>query len=164
MNKFSRIQREHTIKIHASIEKVFSVLCLVREGEWLPEFFSEVIFSDSGFTELDSIFITHSDQKNPIVWTIPAYNQYEFIEMIYIQPNIKVVIIKLYLSEVSSEITQLRVHYTYTGLSELGNNEIEQITEENFSENINTWQLCLNYYFRNGSIIPKELLLLHHHT
>lgn len=164
MTKFSRIQREHSIKIHAPIKNVFSVLCLVRESEWLPTFSSEIVFSNSGFTELDSIFFTHSDEKDPIVWIIPAYNHYDFIEMIYIQPNIKTVIIKLYLSELTSENTQLRVHYIYTALSEIGNKEIEQIKEKNFIENINSWQLCLNYYFKNGSIIPKDLLSLHYHA
>ena len=93
--KYLRINRQHTIIVNSNKEKLFKVLCLVREGDWLPGFTSETIYSQSGVTELDAIFSTHSNTEEPIIWTIPHYDRFNFIEMIYFQPKMKVVTIKL---------------------------------------------------------------------
>ena len=160
--QFKRIIREKSIKINASKEDLFKVLCLVREREWLPKFSSEIVFTESRVTELDSVFFTNSNSQEKTVWIIPAYEKYNFIEMVYIQPNIKVATIKLSLSEISNHKTKLKVKYIYTAISDFGNRELDTITESNFYNNINSWEVCLNYYFKNKTLIPEDLLAIHH--
>ena len=165
-NQFKRIARKHTIKVNASKEELFPLLCPVRESEWMPGFSSQNVYSESGFAELHCIFQTGPNEVNKTIWIIPVYEKDNFIEFIYHEAKIKVVIIKLSLSDLSNSETSLQVEYIYTSLSEDGNTQLEGITEEAFKNQINSWEICLNYFFKNGTIIPDESLLHHyiHHT
>lgn len=161
-NKYQRVIRKHTIQINASKEKVFPLLCPVRESEWLPGFHSKTVYSNSGVSELDSVFLTHEDKSDEAVWIIPKYEKDNFIEMIYFQAKQKVVVLKLQLSENQDNKTSLQVEYTYTALSEQGNKQLESITEESFKKQISIWEICFNYLFKTGIRIPEELLHKHH--
>ena len=160
--RYIRIRYQHSIKIHATKEEVFPLLCLVREGEWLPDFSSETVFSESGITELDSIFVTGHKTSYERFWIIPIYKKNNFIEMVYFQPETKIVIIKLTLQESSTSKTSLQVEYIYTSISDKGNAALQEFTEEDFIKQINQWQVSLNYLFEKGSRIPENLLLQHH--
>ena len=161
-NQYQRVVRKHTIQINASTEKVFPLLCPVRESEWLPGFHSKTVYSDSGISELDAVFLTHEDTSNEAVWTIPVYEKDNFIELVYYQAKLKVVVIKLQLNKDNDTKTSLQVEYTYTALSEEGNKQVISITEESFKKQISIWEICFNYLFKTGTKISEELLLKHH--
>ena len=159
---FNRIIRKNTIILNAKREEVFPLLCPVREKEWLPGFSSEIIFSASEISELDGVFLTHKNETDEAVWIIPVYDKNNFIELIYFQPKMKVVVIKLNLTDLPDNKTSLAVEYTYTSLSEEGNEQIYAITDDLFKKQINIWQVCLNYLFKSGTRIPEEMILGHH--
>ncbi len=164
-NQSKRIIRKHTIKINAPKEDLFPLLCPIRESEWMPGFSAQIIYSKSGFAELNCIFQTGSKELNKTIWIIPIFEKNKFIEFIYHEKSSKIVIIKLSLTAISEVQASLQVEYNYTGLSEEGNNKLDKITEESFKNQINSWEVCLNYYFENGTRIPDEPSLhqnLHH--
>ena len=160
--QYKRVVKKHTIILGASKEKIFPLLCPVRESEWLPGFSSKTIFSESGVSELDGIFLTHENKPEEAIWTIPIYQPNKFIEMIYFQSKVKIVIIKLSLTESSDNKTLLQVEYIYTSLSEKGNEQLRSITDDSFKNQINSWEICFNYLFKTGTRIPEELLMKHH--
>ena len=53
-----RIVREYTMRIDASPDRVFPLLCPRREYEWIPDWKSDIVFSESGFAERDCVFTT----------------------------------------------------------------------------------------------------------
>jgi hypothetical protein len=58
--KSFRVAHEYT-QIHpASPERVFPLLCPVREAAWIPDWRYRLIYSDSGIAELGCIFTTSS--------------------------------------------------------------------------------------------------------
>lgn len=161
-NQFKRVIKKHTIVLQASKEKVFPLLCPVRESEWLPGFSSKTIYSDSGISEQDGVFLTHEDKPDEAVWIIPVYEQNSFIEMIYFQSKIKVVGLKFQLNDLHDNKTSLQVEYTYTSLSDEGNRQLDAITDDSFKNQVNSWEVCFNYLFKTGTRIPEELFLKHH--
>ena len=60
MNAFkgNRVVHEFTQTNPATPEKVFPLLCLVREDDWLPGWKYRLIYSDSGVAELGCVFTT----------------------------------------------------------------------------------------------------------
>ena len=74
-DSFTRLKYTHDIIINASKQQVFELLCLVRESEWLPGFSSKTIYSSSGVSELDSIFVTGEYSSNERFWVVPIYEK-----------------------------------------------------------------------------------------
>src|SRR5690349_16831929 len=60
MNSFKayRIAHEYTQTNSAPPERVFPLLCPVREADWIPGWRYKLIYSDSGVAELGCVFTT----------------------------------------------------------------------------------------------------------
>ena len=157
MSKFrsKRISRKY-IQINAGQpDKVFPLLCPVRESEWLPHFKAKVIYSSTGISEDGAIFQTTHDDVT-ITWIITKYNPNSLIEMMYIIPNIRIVRINIQLVNHDKEHTETTIRYTKTGLTERGNAEVEKFTEERFNQQMKHWEKAINFYLIHGKIIPSD--------
>ena len=86
--KPNSVKRTYTQSINSSPDKVFPLLCPVREKEWVQGWDPELIITKSGFAENDSIFVTkHGDEKN--YWIITRYDPVNYeIEMHIVNPEI----------------------------------------------------------------------------
>ncbi|NHJ19659.1 MAG: hypothetical protein EAX91_01860 [Candidatus Lokiarchaeota archaeon] len=157
MSKFlsKRITREYIQMNAGQPEKVFPLLCPVRESEWLPHFKAEIVYSSTGISEDGAIFQTfHGDVS--ITWIITKYNPNSLIEMIYVIPSIMVVSINIQLVNHDNKHTKTTIRYTKTGLTERGNAEVEKFTEESFNQQMKHWEKAINYYLINGTIISSN--------
>lgn len=131
----------------------------------MPGFSAQLVYSQSGFAELDCIFQTGNNELDKTIWIIPIYEKDKFIEFVYHEHLSKVVIIKLSLTGISKTETSLQVEYIYTSLTEEGNKSLTKITKEAFKNQIKSWEVCLNHFFKTGTILPQDPLLhqyLHH--
>ena len=81
--------------------------------------------------------------------------------MIYLETEIKIVIIKLTVSEKTKAETYLDAQYILTGISEGGNKELKEFTEEKYTQQIMTWKLCFNHLFQTGKRIPESMVNSH---
>jgi len=61
------------IFLSASPERVFPLLCPVREAEWLPGWHARVMHSRSGFAEVGCVFTTRDDDGRERVWTMTQH-------------------------------------------------------------------------------------------
>jgi hypothetical protein len=69
-----RVVREYSTIHKANPERIFPLLCPVREYEWIPSWRCELIFSQSGVAELGCVFRTDfSDQYGPETWVVSHY-------------------------------------------------------------------------------------------
>ncbi len=162
MSKFlsKRITREYIQLNAGQPENVFPLLCPVRESEWLPHFKAKVIYSSTGISEDGAIFQTTHGDDVKITWIITKYNPNSHIEMLYIVPDTMIVRINIQLEKHDDRHTKTRIRYTYTGLTEKGNSEVEKFTEESFNQQMEHWEKAINFYLIYGKIIS----LGGHHT
>ena len=143
-------------------DRVFPLLCPVRESEWLPHFKARVIYSSTGISEDGAIFqTTHDDEK--ITWIITKYNPNSLIEMMYIIPDTMIVRINIQLEKHDKKHTKTRIRYTKTGLTEKGNAEVEKFTEERFNQQMEHWEKAINFYLIHGKAISTEGLHMPSH-
>ena len=57
--KAVRLEKDFKMLVPDEQDRVFPLLCPVRENEWLPYWSCEIIHSDSGKAEKDCVFITN---------------------------------------------------------------------------------------------------------
>ena len=151
-----RISREYIQMNTGQPDKVFPLLCPVRESEWLPYFKAKVIYSSTGISEDGAIFQTTHGDEATITWIITKYNPNSLIDMLYIIPDIMIVRINIQLVSHDKKHTKTTIRYTKTGLSERGNAEVEKFTEESFNQQMEHWEKAINYYLIHGKAISLD--------
>jgi hypothetical protein len=71
-NLFNRVLVAE-MRLQARPERVFPLLCPVREAEWLPGWRAELVHSRSGLAELGCVFTTRDEDGRERVWTVSRH-------------------------------------------------------------------------------------------
>ncbi len=144
--------REHVQTNDGSPEKVFPLLCPVREAEWVPGWECRLIYSKSGIAELGCVFTTPNEDGSDTTWMTIEYEPGRRIGFVWVWPKMVVARLRFEL-ESAGEKSQLHARYEYTGLSEEGNAEVERYTEEWFAAKMRKFEAALNHYLATGKMI-----------
>lgn len=148
-----RITHEYTQTNFAPPEKVFPLLCPVREAEWVPGWQYRMIHSQSGVAELGCVFITPNEDGSETTWIVAEYDPAAWrIGFVWVSPGLVTAQIRISL-ERSGENTMAHICYTYTGLSEAGNDEVRRYDREWFLRKMQAWEAAINHYLRTGTVI-----------
>src|SRR5579863_3913944 len=89
MSKFrgKRITHECTQNNVAPPERVFPLLCPVREADWVPGWQYRLIYSKSGKAEAGCVFITEENGRET-TWIVAEYDPAEFrIAFVWVDPG-----------------------------------------------------------------------------
>ena len=153
-NASTRVTHSHTQRNVASPEKVFPLLCPVREAEWVPEWQYRMIYSQSGVAELGCVFATPNDDGAETIWQVTEYDPAAGrIAFAWVWPGMVAAQIRIALTADGADATTSEIRYTYTGLSPAGNDEVARYTGEWFGKKMNGWETAINYYLRTGRLI-----------
>ena len=161
MNSFkaSRVIHEFTQTNPASPLKIFPLLCPVHEGDWLPGWQYRLIYSDSGIAELGCVFVTPNPSgqaREETTWIVTEYDRTSFrISFLWIDPGRIITEIAIQLQATQPDVTQTKIRYRYTGLSEDGNRELEIYDRKWFETKMNRWETTMNYFLQTGERIPS---------
>jgi len=145
-----RVAHEYVQNNVAPPERVFPLLCPVREADWVPGWAYELIYSKSGVAELGCVFNTLSDDGQPTVWMVTEYDPQQFvIGFAWVLAGLVATRIRISL-ERDGAGTRTHIHYVYTGLSTAGNQEIERYDQDWFIHKMTSWQTAINHYLQTG--------------
>jgi hypothetical protein len=162
--KSFRVAHEYT-QIHpASPERVFPLLCPVREAAWIPDWRYRLIYSDSGIAELGCIFTTSSKtasvpesskgQNSPAAettWICVDYDPAAFrIAYVWIDPGRVATELRIQLEAANDGTTRSHIRFRYTGLSPQGNREVESYDRRWFERKMHGWESAINHYLTTG--------------
>lgn len=134
-----------------SPEKLFPLLCPARECDWIQGWDCELIYTDSGYAEDNCVFQTdESSSHGPGLWTFTRYEPNKILEIIRITPHflthIKISVIGKKNGTTTSVWTLI-----FTGLTEEGNNLIDQMPDKD--ENFDMVISALDYYLQTGEMM-----------
>jgi hypothetical protein len=90
MTGFQGKRVAHEYKQHnvAPPEKVFPLLCPVREGDWLPGWEYRLTFSQSGVAEPGCVFTTPNEDGTETTWVVTKYDPGPFsIAFTWVNPG-----------------------------------------------------------------------------
>ena len=153
--KPKNVKRSYNQTINSSPDKVFPLLCPVKEKDWVNGWDPELVITNSGFAEKDSIFVTkHGSENN--YWIITGHDPENYeIEMLIISPEITVGKLEIKLHKKEDDKTRADISYTYTSLSSEGDEFVKNYTEEKYINFMKTWEEEINYYLLNGEKLNK---------
>jgi len=149
-----RVSHEYTQTNDAPPEKVFPLLCPVREADWVPGWQYRLIYSGSGLAEDGCVFSTPNDAGPETVWMVTHYDPAAFqVSYAWVQPGMIAAQLRISLARAAGGRTSARINYLYTGLAPAGNAELDHYTPEWFGSKMQRWETAINYYLRNGNLI-----------
>ena len=157
--KGDRVVHEFIQTNPAFPEKVFPLLCPVREGDWLPGWQCRLIYSDSGVAELGCVFSTPNPPGSAVqdraaaetTWIVTDYDAAAFrIAYLWIDPGHIITELRIQLTPSGQDATRTQIRYRYTGLSPKGNLDLEHYTQGWFESKMQNWEKTINHYLRTG--------------
>jgi hypothetical protein len=150
-----RVSHEYTQTNDAPPEKVFPLLCPVREADWVPGWQYRLVYSESGLAEDGCVFSTPNDAGPETVWMVTHYDPAAFtIAFAWIEPGTIATQIRIALAPAPGGKTTARIHYLYTGLCPAGNAVLDRYTPDWFRSKMQSWETAINHFLRHGSLIP----------
>jgi hypothetical protein len=155
---FNTVQKTLTFKQlnTAEPEKVFPLLCPVREKDWLDGWDYNMIYSKSGLIEKNCVFSTSFPDEMDTIWHVTQHNPEKFeVEFLRVTPKKNVVRINIKLTAVENDKTEADISYQYTGLSDDQNKFINKELESVFEESMKWWEKSINHYLKTGKMLKK---------
>lgn len=157
MFKAKRVSRKFIQKINSTPDKIFPLICPVRQRDWLDGWNCEMIYSESGLSEEGCVFKTKHEFDVDTIWVITKHDVENYIvEYVRITRGVLAVKINISLEHRYGDITDVNTEYIFTALTEKGNEFIEGKSSKQFFNMMKWWEKSMNYYLESG----KKLLSL----
>ena len=146
-----RITRSFQQKINASSSTVFSLICPVREAEWLSGWDYELIYSKSGVAEQGCVFTSRQKGEKDTIWLITKRDgNNKEIEFARITPESRAAKLNITVEDADDETSLVNITYVITALTESGNKFLEALTRDKFNENMKFWENSMNHFIKTG--------------
>ena len=144
-----RISHRYTQTNEAAPERVFPLLCPVREAEWLPGWRYRMVHSDSGIAELGCVFATPNEDGSETIWIVTEYDPHAWrMAFVWVRPGLVATQLAIALRAAGAERTYADIAYTYTGLSKEGNALVAGYTAAWFAEKMRGWESAINLFLQ----------------
>ena len=152
-----RVTRNYIQTIKAEPSKVHALICPVKEAEWLDGWDYDLIFSQSGFAEAGCVFISRTEGERETIWLITRRDDQNCeTEFARITPGSRIANLTVRIEAGGNHTSRMHIAYTFTALTEEGNQFIENFTEENFVKDMKFWEASMNHYLETGRPLPRS--------
>ena len=147
----NRVKHSYTQSLAAHPDKVFPLLCPVREADWVPDWDPVLVLSNSGVAEKDCIFVTRDTSKESI-WVITEFEPKNHkLEMIKVTPGHTVAKLEIHLSPAGDNRTAAEIAYTYPALGPEGDEFLNEFTAQWYKTFMQNWERAINHYLSTGT-------------
>ena len=147
-----RATRTYTQKLVASPERVFPLLCPVREADWLEGWDPLMVFTNSGVAEPECVFTTKA-APHPAIWFVMRHEpERGFVEMLKVSPEVTACRLSIQLAA-TSEGCEAAIRYSHTSLGPQGDVFVANFTDEFYEEFMREWETRMNHYLRTGQTL-----------
>ena len=155
ITKPNRATHTYRQTLHAPPEKVFPLLCPVREADWAYGWLPELVISSSGFAERDCVFIT-PDKLGTAIWYVTRHEPARwFVEMLKILPGVTACRLEIQLSE-NDDGCFADVTYSHTSMGPAGDEFVTIFTSDHYRRSMQAWEKALNHYLMTGRLLPDD--------
>lgn len=144
-----RATHSYTQQLDASPERVFPLLCPVREAEWIVGWNPLLVVSASGVVERDCVFVTAAEPADAIWYVTRHEPDARFVEMLKISPAVTACRLTIQLRPRGSGC-EATITYSHTSLGPRGDEFVESFTEDYYRAFMRDWEARLNHVLRHG--------------
>jgi hypothetical protein len=153
MDTVNRSSKHTTMHLPAPPERVFPLLCPVRERDWIETWEATIVHSDSGVAELGCIFVTDEPHGAESVWTVSRYEPAQgIIEFVVVTPRLLVTTLAVALHP-EGDGTRAEWRRTFTALSRRGEKALARLAGPAYETRLERLQGQLEHYLRTGEML-----------
>lgn len=144
----NRIERQHSFTVARPVDQVFPLFTPKGETLWVQGWNPNFIHPESGETCEGMVFRTGHDQDETI-WSCiewkPADHRVRYAR---VTPRSRFGFVEVTCKEAAAlKQTEVSVRYTFTALTEQGKTDLANLTEDAFSQMIETWRVQIDQWF-----------------
>jgi hypothetical protein len=151
MFKAERVQKSASFVVNAVVEKAFPLFGPVREKEWAAGWEPQIIYSTDPLIEEHMVFKTKGAHKNEeeYLWTMTQFKPQDYFIEYTVSTANRIWFISVKCAP-DGETTRVTVTYSYTGLTELGNQLNRAAIDKMYAHNLRDWEEAINFYLATG--------------
>lgn len=151
------VSRTATIHLTAPESRVFPLFEPIDEKLWAEGWEPEMLHPESGAAQQGAVFLTRHPGEPVTIWTIARYEPDKHqISYVRVTPESRLAWVDIQCVGNEDGTTSATISYTFTALSELGNQFIEQFTEAHYREWMTSWEAAINHFLRHGHTLPHH--------
>lgn len=158
MNIQPPVRAVHSYVQHlvAGPERVFPLLCPVREADWIQGWDPLQVMSASGVAERDCVFVTAAEPDDAI-WYITRHDPAAgAVEMLKVTPGVTACRLSIQL-RATGEGCDATVTYRHTSLgTPAGDAFVGGFTAAHYEQFMREWEDRLNHYLVHGTALSGE--------
>jgi hypothetical protein len=146
------VRASHTYRqhLHAPAERVFPLLCPVREVDWAVGWAPRLVVSRSGVAERDCVFVTPGDAD--AVWYVTRHEPENlYVEMLKVTPEVTACRLDIQLVPRGGECFA-DVSYMHTSLGPKGDTFVAAFTADYYAGFMQAWEKEMNHYLATGKL------------
>jgi uncharacterized protein YndB with AHSA1/START domain len=147
-----RVAHTYVQTNNATPNKVFPLLCPVREAEWVPDWEYRLVYSKTGIAELGCVFATPNADGGETTWIVTEYEPPQRIAFAWFWPGMIATRLIIDLAPVGDSRTSASITYEYTALSDAGERELDSYDERWYEAKMRGWEAAINQYLGTGTI------------
>ncbi len=134
-------------------DRVFPLLCPVRERDWLEGWDPTIVYTASGFAEPGCVFTTLGSGGVLDVWTMSRHDRQEgSVEFVVVAAGLYVMKLDIALRpEAGGTLAGWR--RTFTALTHEGERAIVEMDEGQNGRRIAHMEASINHYLRTGAML-----------
>lgn len=159
-----QVVKPHQIRHHyiqsliASPDRVFPLLCPVREVDWAPGWAPRLVVSESGVMEERCLFVTPEDENAEAIWIATRHDPRALsLELWRIIPDHTASRFEIELTPAPDGHTAASITYACTSLGPAGDRFLDSCTVDWYEGVMRHWEQSLNYYLEHGKMIPAPV-------
>ena len=150
--KPNRATHTYTQKLIAGPDRVFPLLCPVREADWIHDWDPIAVWSDSGVAETDCVFVMPGTPR-PAIWYVTRHEPDRgFVEMLKIVPEVTACRLTIQLAATTSGCDAV-VTYSHTSLGPPGDVFVANFTAAFYERFMKEWETQMNHYLETGEAL-----------
>ncbi len=155
-----RLFKSYSMHLDGTPEKVFPLLCPVREYDWIEPWRCDMVYTDSGYAELDCVFKTSFPDDGPEdVWVVSHYEPSRRIQFVRVN-GIRAERYDITLHRNEDGTTTAIWEQTMTALTAEGNALLEGLSDAQHTGEKQVLERMLNHYLGTGEMMLFDPELL----
>ncbi len=151
----NRVVYEDSFDLSAPPDRVFPLLCPVREHEWIPSWRAQVVHSRSGFAELDCVFTTDQPGEGKRTWICTRYQPHHAIGYTSFSSAGYIMRLEIGLQAAASG-TRVAWSRRFIATNAEGNAWVARLPPPGVSQATQTLAKLLNHFLTTGKMLTSE--------
>ena len=147
-----KTESKYVMEIHAPAEKVFPLLCPVREYEWIPDWDCDVLFTESGVAEDLCVFNRENKSFGKETWVCTRYEPPKLIHYTRFSQN-KIVRLEIQWLGGDQQASKWEWKTVCISLDESGDKQIENYRKTDALKIAKGLEYMLEHFVTRGEML-----------